>query len=587
MSPGVAHGDVASHFAGAVRHFRGPSLCGTFRPTDEPDGRRPVTSAAAAAVEVTGVPRVGRVAHRFLTRVLATMLVAVLAAACAGVSPVPSPVTTGSPWPSSPSARPTGSPEPAPSATPEPTFGLGDRTVLAVDVYGSRVCVLRTDHSIGCWEEQAWTPLPNGRFSGLADGCAIGEDASLACWGDPGYESRLPLGTFKAAGGDWWRGCAIRTDGRLACWGGQYSHPPAGTFRALSVADAACAIRTDGRLLCWGYEDLGEEEPNLPTGTFKAVSVAFMRGCAIRSDDTIACWGFETPTPPSGTFTSIELSMDVACGLRTNRTVLCWGPYDMYGLTPGPAGTYASLSVGDSGACAMRSDGRIVCWGALPRPAPTVSVTLGDATRASTEITVTWNGRPLFEPIATYSIGTSRCCDATGEWTTEPWVTSTTPSTVIFTGEPGQSYCFDAQARDRDGFVGTASACRALPLDDRSFSRSVGWAELHGGRFFASTALTSSTKGASLTFKDLGVGGGLVLVATTCPSCGRVTIRVDFVGGGTVNETVDLYSRTRVDRRVIDVVWDYEYEGDGELATVTVKVSSSGKPVIIDGVSGS
>jgi hypothetical protein len=74
---------------------------------------------------------------------------------------------------------------------------------------------------------------------------------------------------------------------------------------------------------------------------------------------------------------------------------------------------------------------------------------------------------------------------------------------------------------------------------------------------------------------------GLGLVATTCPSCGKV--RVAF-NGWTV-KVVDLVSPSRVDNVFIPLWLGNEDEGDLDEAisgVVTIRVISSGKPVTID-----
>ncbi len=81
--------------------------------------------------------------------------------------------------------------------------------------------------------------------------------------------------------------------------------------------------------------------------------------------------------------------------------------------------------------------------------------------------------------------------------------------------------------------------------------------------------------GAKLTRTGI-VASRIALLATTCATCGSVKVYL----GSTLLKTVSLYSATTVYRKLISVKsWRSAHKG-----TLTIKVASSGKKVIIDGV---
>ena len=165
----------------------------------------------------------------------------------------------------------------------------------------------------------------------------------------------------------------------------------------------------------------------------------------------------------------------------------------------------------------------------------------------------------------------------------QPWKTGTTETSATFPGKPGTVYCVSVLAHDVRGFVSTEATggCVVSPLDDRAFAASRAWKRLSGDEYFHSTALRTSQKGVKLTIRVAPVR--LAIVATTCPTCG--TIQVSRGTGEPV--TVSLRSETHVDRAVIeiDLCSDEEDCPDEPFeSTLTIKVLSEGRPVIVDGV---
>jgi hypothetical protein len=68
----------------------------------------------------------------------------------------------------------------------------------------------------------------------------------------------------------------------------------------------------------------------------------------------------------------------------------------------------------------------------------------------------------------------------------------------------------------------------------------------------------------------------IALLATTCPTCGKVRV----YWGSTLLKTVNLSSARTVNRKLITVV---TFAG-ARTGTLSIKVYSSGRKVLIDGV---
>ncbi len=256
-----------------------------------------------------------------------------------------------------------------------------------------------------------------------------------------------------------------------------------------------------------------------------------------------------------------------------------------------PTGMFNAVSVEDNHACAIRTDGIVECWGEDPgqvAPGPVAFVELLPRAPTATEVSLRWSATPLFVPVTSYDIRYQRT--RWDQWDLEPAVTlrsGTTETTGTFSVSPGYSYWFEVRAHDAEGTVSDWSGVATVTaLDDRSFTRSTGWTELTDSRYYLSTALRSSTKGATLTMDVDCIG--IELVATTCPTCGKVRVSIERTASQETGVdppgplTISLYSSKRIDRKIIPLFYD---DTDPAVAgTLTIKIVTSGRPVIIDGV---
>jgi hypothetical protein len=147
-----------------------------------------------------------------------------------------------------------------------------------------------------------------------------------------------------------------------------------------------------------------------------------------------------------------------------------------------------------------------------------------------------------------------------------------------FAASSGRTYCFEAEAEDRAGNPSpswSAPRCLAVPLDDSALTRAGGWLRRKGtDGYFHDGYIQTRTRGAHA--RRAVVARRLVLLASTCPSCGSVVVR----WRGSVLKRIDLTS-ARFRRSVVVPVASFASARPG---SVRVDVVSSGKLVRIDGL---
>jgi len=185
-------------------------------------------------------------------------------------------------------------------------------------------------------------------------------------------------------------------------------------------------------------------------------------------------------------------------------------------------------------------------------------------------------GTPGTNAIGTYAVRYRRV--AWNSWTWATLSAGTTPASSLQVAlSPGYTYCFSAAATDVDGFVGPWSAerCTATPLDDRSLYRKGVWSTSTGSAYYRGTVIRSTSLGAT-AYRASVKAKRISIVVTTCPTCGSIKVYL----GTTLLLSKSLVSSTTVNRKVITVaVFTSVRSG-----TVTVKVSTAGRKVLIDGL---
>jgi hypothetical protein len=453
--------------------------------------------------------------------------------------------------------------------------------VIDVSRNFTTTCAIRKDGSLGCWGSDIG-PTPTGAFRRVEIGfdqvCGIRGDGSIECWPTTIYDAPAlapPSGTFTDLDiGDML--CGIRTDGTLACVGpgADPVQVPPGMFLDVSVGVSACGLRDDANIVCW-FPEAPVENP--PTGPFAGVSHSYTP-CGIRPDGSVECWGddAEQPAGPvSGTYSDIE----GACGLRTDGTLACWGiaDYDSEGnpiLEPAPpSGTYTALD----DHCAIRTEGTVVCWGSggLAAALPTAYVLPPESWVATDDVTFAWGGSGL-APAVAFDVDASWM----GQGGSTRWLTRTTDTSATVPGSPGTSYCISVRAHDNDGFVSRLAHgdCVHAPYDDVILDGDSAWRRVSGPAYYGSGALKSTSRGATVKLRLAPMR--LALLVTTCPTCGE--IRVSGLGAG--RRTIDLRSATTEHRKLIELELCDGCEDEPIPTTLTIEITSSGRPVIIDGL---
>lgn len=154
------------------------------------------------------------------------------------------------------------------------------------------------------------------------------------------------------------------------------------------------------------------------------------------------------------------------------------------------------------------------------------------------------------------------------------WQLRTGPAPT-FTGTPGRTYCFSVRARDaaENESAYSPERCATVPLDDRALRITSGtWRRASSSHAFGNTVTRTSTYGATLTLPG-SYAGGIGLVVTTCPTCGRVGVFVN----GTRLTTVSTWSST-VRKRVLLVPRSFSYRR----ATVSLRLEQRGRSLIVD-----
>lgn len=188
----------------------------------------------------------------------------------------------------------------------------------------------------------------------------------------------------------------------------------------------------------------------------------------------------------------------------------------------------------------------------VDRTAPTAAVRALPAVTTGTAVTVGLSGkddRRLDGYQLRWRRGDATTAQSLGGWEyPRAWSALRTGAVEAARLTPGWTYCFSAQSVDHAGnrSAWTAPACTTLPLDDRALAVASGsWTRATHSAFAAGTA-TRSRQTASVLTRTKVRTDEVTLVATSCPTCGRVRVKV----GSTVVGEVDLRATTTTHRRL-------------------------------------
>lgn len=145
------------------------------------------------------------------------------------------------------------------------------------------------------------------------------------------------------------------------------------------------------------------------------------------------------------------------------------------------------------------------------------------------------------------------------------------PSPQSYSKLASRTYVFRASAEDEAGNGEQAQRIFTVAADNTELTHKKTWKRIKSKGAYGGTASVTKKKGAKLIAS---AGGSSALVATTCPTCGKVKV---FVGDQLVKK-VSLTSSKVMKKRLIKI-GHQSYWG-----LVSVVVASKGKPVIIEGL---
>jgi hypothetical protein len=213
--------------------------------------------------------------------------------------------------------------------------------------------------------------------------------------------------------------------------------------------------------------------------------------------------------------------------------------------------------------------------------APTASMKApGTLVTTAPKLTIGWTGSDFGSGLASYDVLTTKAA-ATGSF--GPWAALyrryLSTSASVTAPARGSTTCWEARSRDAAGNVSpyAAKRCAATPLDDRDLAASTGWTRTTGASGWFTSSYSSTTRqGATLTRSGLQTAH-LVLLAYRCPTCGSLVVQLN----GTTYRSVSLASATS-GRVQIEIP-----RFSRRTTSVTLKVTSSGKLVRVDGLATS
>jgi alpha-tubulin suppressor-like RCC1 family protein len=265
--------------------------------------------------------------------------------------------------------------------------------VTAVSAGAERTCALHAGVA-ECWGNNASSLLAVGTSStpvktplavvglpattwlaistGTAHACALGDDGTVACWGN---NIRGALG-----------------DGDFVSPGPGSVGPLAGPVTAIATANGfSCARLAAKTVQCWGDNAAHQlasttlAHSNVPVAISGLADVAVLaaggaRACVLLGSGDVECWGDgpATPTAINGLgpdVSALALGDFHACALLASGAVQCWGDNSMGQLGDGTtdphtspvtvslSGAAVEIAAGGRSTCALLASGVVACWG--------------------------------------------------------------------------------------------------------------------------------------------------------------------------------------------------------------------------------
>ena len=249
-------------------------------------------------------------------------------------------------------------------------------------------------------------------------------------------------------------------------------------------------------------------------------------------------------------------------------------PMDASGVAIRPTGKIVVAGTAGSGSFADLAVARFIGDSTPPSGARVLGV---PRYSLATTRTVSWTASDAGTGVAAFDVQRRQASfDGSAFTPFSAFRTKTLNVFGTFTGSPGHTYCLRARGRDFSGNVGAygTQSCEAIPLDERAMTATGSWTDLSSSAYYRGTAMSSTATGSKLSVH--GTYRHLAVVVTTCSNCGTLKVLL----GTTLIGTVDLGSTATKHQRVIQV----SAPPTPRSGTITLKQSSTGKRVVIEGL---
>jgi hypothetical protein len=176
----------------------------------------------------------------------------------------------------------------------------------------------------------------------------------------------------------------------------------------------------------------------------------------------------------------------------------------------------------------------------------------------------------------------------------ENWQATASTEFTLVRPPRGKFVCISVRAREVGGATGPwdSPRCTSTALDDRSFTtltdasgstRDDKWVRGTGSAYTFNRFTRTKVRGhVASTDRIMPWYKQPVLVATTCPGCGRVSVRQTASDHSEDLGTYSLVSDVRINQALIPV--QASLDGGFDYGRLKVTVASRDKPVLLDGI---
>jgi hypothetical protein len=352
---------------------------------------------------------------------------------------------------------------------------------------------------------------------------------------------------------------AIDKAGAGGAWNHLNYRPKDGTFVAGAQSGQAYRFAGGAPLYVSTWTPFGGPQP------FVVVDQGALDGAGAAS----GAFSHVLLAPADGTFLTGVPSgrvFRVASGVAT--VVSSWTPY---------GGPKPTVAVSDAD---LNYAGGAIPWQHLVSATAVSTLNPLSTPTTASQVTLSWTQPITASALSSFDVRWQSATPATAftSWQYPAgWSALTATSVGSGALAVGTTYCYSVRAHNLARGTGpwSPAQCVTRPADDRAFTASAGWTRpAPDGRFYASTYSDSTRTGATLTLSGTQVSR-LSLLATRCPTCGTVGVYVGTTLVGTIN-----LAATTTQRQVLFAIAPFSYR----TGTVTVKVTSSGRLVQVDGV---